>query len=144
MGIISKRQVQLSSVTQSWLPCPSLNTQSLLKLTSVESWCHPTSSPSVVSFSSCLQPFPASSVFQWVSSSYQVAKSIRVLGLASVLPMNTQDWSLGWTGWISMQFMGLSSLLQHHSSKASILWCSVFFIVQLSHPYMTNEKTSFD
>ena len=36
----------------------------------------------------------------------------------------------------------LKSLLQHHSSKASILWCSVFFIVQLSHPYMTTEKTT--
>ena len=35
----------------------------------------------------------------------------------------------------------LESLLQHHSSKASILWCSVFFIVQLSHPYMTTGKT---
>ena len=40
-----------------------------------------------------------------------------------------------------MQFKGLSSLLQHHSSKASILWHSAFFIVQLSHPYMTTGKT---
>ena len=55
--------------------------------------------------------------------------------------MNTQDWSLGWTGWISSQSKGLKSLLQHHSSKASILWCSAFFIVQLSHPYMTIRKT---
>ena len=56
--------------------------------------------------------------------------------------MNTQDWSpLGWTGWISMQPKGLSSLLQHHSSGASILRCSAFFIVQLSHPYMTTGKT---
>ena len=60
----------------------------------------------------------------------------------SVLPMNTQDWSpLGWTDWISLQSKGLfKSLLQHHSSKASILWCSAFFTVQLSHPYMTTEK----
>ena len=43
------------------------------------------------------------------------------------------------TGWISLQ--SFKSLLQHHSSKASILWCSAFFIVQLSHPYMTTEKT---
>ena len=60
--------------------------------------------------------------------------------------MNTQDWSpLGWTGWISLQSKGLSrrlkSLLQHHSSKASILWHSAFFTVQLSHPYMTTGKT---
>ena len=59
-----------------------------------------------------------------------------------VLPMNTQDWfPLGWTGWISLQSKGLKSLLQHHSSKASILQCSVFIMVQLSHPYMTTGKT---
>ena len=61
----------------------------------------------------------------------------------SVLPMNIQDWfPLGWTGWISLQSKGVSkSLLQHHSSKASILRHSAFFIVQLSHPYMTTGKT---
>ena len=58
-----------------------------------------------------------------------------------VLPMNTQDWfPLGWTGWISLQSKGLKSL-QHHSSKASVLQCSVFIMVQLSHPYMTTGKT---
>ena len=62
--------------------------------------------------------------------------------LASVLPMNVQDWfPLGWTGWISFQSKGLKSLLQHHSSKASILRHSAFFTVQLSHPYMTTGKT---
>ena len=56
--------------------------------------------------------------------------------------MNTQDLSpLGWTGWISLQSKGLSSLLKHHSSKASILQHSAHFIVQLSHPYMTTGKT---
>ena len=60
---------------------------------------------------------------------------------ASVLPMNTQDWSpLGWTGWNSLQSKGLSSLLQHRRSKASISRCSAFFTVQLSHPYMTMGK----
>ena len=61
---------------------------------------------------------------------------------ALVLTVNIQDWfPLGWTGWISLQSKGLSSLLQHHSSKASILWHSAFFIVQLSHPFMTTGKT---
>ena len=62
--------------------------------------------------------------------------------------MNTQDSSpLRWTGWISLQSKGLSRVhssntsLQHHSSKASILLCSAFFIAQLSHPYMTTGKT---
>ena len=57
--------------------------------------------------------------------------------------MNIQDWfPLGWTGLTSLQPKGtLKSLLQHHSSKASIIRCSVFFKVQLSHPYMTTGKT---
>ena len=56
--------------------------------------------------------------------------------------MNNQDWSpLEWTGWISLQSKELSSLLQHHSSKASVVQCSAFFTVQLSHPYITTGKT---
>ena len=69
-------------------------------------------------------------------------QSIGVLASASVLPMKIQDWfPLGLTGGISLQSKGtLKSLLQHHSSKASILRHSAFFIVQVSHPYMTTEK----
>ena len=61
---------------------------------------------------------------------------------ASVLPMNIQDWfPLGSIG-LTIAIQGTpKSLLQHHSSKASILWCSAFFRVQLSHPYMTTGKT---
>ena len=68
-------------------------------------------------------------------------QSIGVSASTSVLPMNIQDWfPLGWTGWISLQSKRLSSLLQHHSSKASIFWHSAFFIVQLSsiHDYWKN------
>ena len=61
---------------------------------------------------------------------------------ASVLPMNIQDWfPLGWTRLDLLAVQGtLKSLLQHHSSKASVLQRSAFFIVQLSHPYRTTEK----
>ena len=53
-----------------------------------------------------------------------------------------QDWfPLGLTGFISLRYRGLSGVLQCHSSKALILWHSAFFVVQLSHPYMTEEKT---
>ena len=101
-------------------------------------WCHPTISSSLIPFSSCLQSFPASKS-QFFASDGQ---SIGVSASASDLPMNIQDWFLsGWTGWISLQSKGLSSLLQHHSSKASVLQCSAFFIVQLSHPYLTTGKT---
>ena len=55
--------------------------------------------------------------------------------------MNTQDWSsLEWTAWISLQSKGLARVFSN-SSKASILWHSAFFTVQLSHPYMTTRKT---
>ena len=77
---------------------------------------------------------------QFFTSSGQ---SIGVSASASVFPMNTQDRSPSeWTGWISLQPQRtLQSLLQHHRSKASILWRSAFFTVQLSHPYTTTGKT---
>ena len=100
---------------------------------------HPLSSPSPPALS--LSPLQGFFPVSWFFTSG--GQSIGVSASASVLPMNTQDWSpLGWTGWISSQSKGtLKSLLQHHSSKASILWCSAFFIIQLSHPYMTTGKT---
>ena len=71
-------------------------------------WCHPAISPSVVPFSSCLQSFPASGSFAMSQLFASGGQSIGILVSASVLPMNTQDWSpLGWTGWISLQSKGL-------------------------------------
>ena len=89
------------------------------------------------------QSFPASGSFPMSQFFTSGSQSIGVSASTSVLPMNIQDWCpLGWTGWISLQSKWLSkSLLQHHSSKASILLCSAFFIVQLTHPYMTTGKT---
>ena len=108
-------------------PCPSSR------------WCHPTISSSVIPFSSCTQSFPASGPFQMSQLFASGGQSIGVSASTSVLPMNSQDWSpLGWTGWISLQ---ANSLLQHHSSKASILRRSAFFTVQLSHQYLTTGKT---
>ena len=69
-------------------------------------------------------------------------QNIGVSASTSVLPVNTQDWPpLEWTVWISLNSKWLKSLLQHHSWKASILWHSAFFVVQLLHPYMTTGKT---
>ena len=99
---------------------------------------HPLSSPSPPTFNLSQHQ----GLFKWVSSLHQMATSIGVSASTSVLPMNIQDWfSLGWNSWISLNSKGLKSLLQHHSSKASILWCSAFFTVQFSHPYMTTGKT---
>ena len=89
------------SITNSWslpkLSCP------------LSQWCHPTISSSVVSFSSCPQSFLASESFQMSQFFTSGGQSIGVSVSASVLPMNTQDWSpLGWTSWISLQSKGLS------------------------------------
>ena len=87
------------------------------------------------------QSFPASGSFQMSQFFTSGGQSIQVSALASVLPMNIQDWfPLGWTAWISLQSKELSRLFSN-SSKASILQHSAFFIVQLLHPYMTTGKT---
>ena len=106
-------------------------------------WCHPAISSSLVPFSSCPQSlpasesFPMSQIFAWGGQS-----TTGVSALASFPPKKSQNWSpLEWTGWISLQAKTLKSLLQYHSSKASILWHSAFFTVQLLHPYMTTGKT---
>ena len=123
-------------------PCPSPTPRVHPNPCPLSQWCHPTISSSFVPFSSCLQSFPASGSFLMSQFFASGGQSIAASASAWVLPMNIQDWfPLGWTGLISLQSKGLSSLLQHHSSKASILRCSAFFIVQLSHPYMTTGKT---
>ena len=110
-------------------------------------WCHPTISSSVIPFSSCLQSFPSSGSFPMSQLFTSGGQSIGVSAAASVVPVNIQDWSpLGWTGWISLQFKGLSRVFFNTAvKKASILQHSAFFMVQLSHPYMTaGKKHSFD
>ena len=103
-------------------------------------WCHPTISSYVIPFSSRLQSFASFESFPVSRLFASGGSSIGVSASTSVSQMNTQDSSpLGWTGWISLLSKGFSSLLQHHSSKTSILSHSAFFMVQLWHPYMTTE-----
>ena len=123
------------------LPCPSPTPGVHPNPYPLSQWCHPTISSSVVPFSSCFQSSPASGSFPMSQFFTSGGQSIGVSASTSVLPKNAQDWSLAWTGWLSLQSKGLfKSLLQHHSSKESVLRPSVFFMVQLSHPYMTTEK----
>ena len=91
-------------------------------------WCHPNVSSSVVPFFSCLQSFPASGSFP-VSQFFESAgQSIGVSALASVLPMNIQDWfPLGWIGWISLQSKGLSRVFSNTTVQKH-----QFFSAQLS------------
>ena len=126
-------------------PCPSPTPRACSHSCSSSQWCHPTISSSVIPFSTWLQSFPTSESFPVSQFFTSGGRRIGASASASVLPMNIQDWPpLGWTGdWIGLLAVQgtLKSLLQHHSSKASILRCSAFFMVQLSHPYMTAGKT---
>ena len=92
------------STSNSWsLPNPCLLCQ----------WCHPTISSSVIPFSSCPQSFLASRSFQMNQLSTSGGQSIGASASTSFLPMKTQDWSLGWTGWISLQSKGLSRVFSN-------------------------------
>ena len=104
-------------------------------------WCLPAILSSVIPFFSHLQSFPASGSFPMSQLFASGGQSIGISASTSVLPMNIKDWfPLGWLDLLAVQGT-LKSLLQHHSSKAPILQCSAFFIVQHSHPYMTTGKT---
>ena len=105
------------------LPCPSTSPRACSNSCPLSWWCHATISFSVVPFSSRLQPFPASGSFQMSKLFASGGQSIRASASASVLPMNIQDWfPLGLTGFglLAVQ-RTLKSLIQHRSSKASIL-----------------------
>ena len=123
------------------LPCPSPSPRACSKSCPLSRWCHPIILSSVISFSSCLLSFPASGSFPMSQLFPPGGQSIGVS--ASVLLMNIQGWFvLGLTGFDLLAVQGtLKGLLQHYNWKASILWCSGFFMVQLSHSYMTTGKT---
>ena len=125
------------------LPCPSPILGACSNACPSSQWCHPTISSSVVPFSSHLQSSPASGSFfkesvlpiRWPkdwSFSFSISPSNEYLGL---IPFR-----IDWFDLLAVQGT-LMSFLQHHSSKAPILQCSAFFIVQLSHPCMSTGKT---
>ena len=109
-------------------------------------WCHPTISSSVISFSSCLQSFPASGSFPMSQFFASGGQSIGTSASTSVLSINIQDWfPLGWTGWISLQPKGLSRISSNTSSKAYIHWCSAFcYSPTLTSIHDYWKKHSFD
>ena len=110
------------------LPCSSPTPGVYSNSCPLSRWYHPTISSSVVPFSSCLQSFPASGSLQMSQLFTSGGQRIRVSASASVLPMNTQDWSpLGWTGWISLQSKGLSRIFPNTTVQKQ-----QFFGAQLS------------
>ena len=106
-------------------------------------WCHPVISSSVIPFSSCPQSLPASGSFPMSQLFAWGGQSIGSFSF-SIRPFNEHpglsSFGMDWLDLLAVQGT-LKSLLQHHSSKASILRHSAFFTVQLLHPYMTTGET---
>ena len=136
------------SATCCWLqqvrpPCPSPTPGVYSNSCPLNRWCHPAISSSVIPFSSSLQSFPASGSFPMSQFFASGGQSIGVSASTSVVPMNIQDWfSLGWTGWISLQSKGPSRVFSNTTVQKHL-----FFGAQPSsqsdsqHPYMTIGKT---
>ena len=101
---------------------------------------HPLSSP----FPPATNPSQHQNLFQWVNSSHEVAKVLEFS--FSIIPSKEHpgliSFRMEWLNLLAVQGT-LKSLLQHHSSKVSILWCSAFFTVQLSHPYIALSRGTF-
>ena len=125
------------------IPCSSPTLGACSNSCPLSQWCHSIIASSGIPFSSCLQSFPASGFFsnelvlrirwpKYWSFSFSMSPSNESSGMISFR-----------IDWLDLRVFQqtLSSLLQHHSSKASILQYSAFFMVQLSHPYMTTGKT---
>ena len=138
----SSVQFSCSVVSNSLLPCPSPTPGAYSNSCPSSQRCHPTILSSVSPFSSCPQSFLESGSFPMSHSSHQVAKVLELQ--LHISPSNEYSglisFRIDWFDLLAVQGI-LKSLLQHHSSKASVLRHSAFFMVQLSHPYMTTAKT---
>ena len=123
-------------------PCPSPTPRVHSDSCPLSQWCYPTIPSSVIPFSSCLQSFPASGSFQM---SHFLASGCQSNGIWASASSPSNEYSglisfrMDWLDLLAVQET-LRSLLQHHSSKASILQHSAFSTVQLSHPYTTTWK----
>ena len=131
------------------LPYPSPSTRACSNSCPSSRWCHPIISSSVIPFSSCLQSFPASGSFLMSQLFASDGQSRDWSITFNINPSNEYSelisFKIDWFDLLAVQGT-FKSFLQHHSLKASILWYSAFFMVQLSHPYMNDywKNHSFD
>ena len=145
--------LQLLSVSDSLQPhglqharlrCPSPSLRACSNSCPLSQWCHPTISSSVIPFSSWLQSFPESGSFLMSQLFTSDGQSIGDSASVSISPskdyLGLISFRMDWLDLLAVQ-QTLKSLLQHHSSKASILQRSAVFMVQLSHSYVTTGKT---
>ena len=115
-------------------PCPSPTPGVYSNPCPSNRWCHPTISSSVVPFSSCPQSLPASGSFLMSQLFASGGQSIGVSDSASVLPMNTQDWSsLGWAGWTFLQSKGLSRVFSNTTVQKHQFFCAQLSSQSNSH-----------
>ena len=122
-------------------PCSSPTPRVYSNSCPLSQWCHPNVSSSVIPFSH-LQSFPASGSFPMNQFFASGGQSIGVSASSSILPMNIQDWfPLGLTGWIFLLSKELSRVFSNSTvQKHQFSGAQAFFIVQLSHPYVTTGK----
>ena len=121
--------------------CPSPTPKVYWNSCPLSRWYHPTISPSIIPFS-CLESFPESGPFQISQFFASGGQSIGVSASGSIISNEYSgliSFRMDWLDLLSVQGT-FKSLLQHHTSKVSVLRCSAFFIVQLSHPYTTTGK----
>ena len=117
-------------------PCPSSTPRVHSDSCPSSQWCHPAISSSVIPFSSCLQSFPASGSFPVSQLFASGGQSTGVLASASVLPMNTQDWSpFESTGWMSLQSKGLSRVFSNLTVQKHQFFCAQLSSQSNSHTW---------
>ena len=134
---VMSNSLQPHGLQLSRLPCPSPSPGVYSNSYPSSQWCHPITSSFIIHFPSCLQSFPASGSFP--TSLLFPSGSQSIEASASVLPVNIQ-------GWLPIAKSPCcprdsQESFPHHNSEASILWCSAFFMVQLSRQYITTGKT---
>ena len=132
--------LQLHGLQHTRLLYPSPSPKVFLNLCPLSQWCHLIISFSVVPFSSCLQFFPASGSFSmsWLPSGGQSIGSFSFSISLSNEYSRLISFRIDWFDHLAVQGT-VKNLLQHHSSKASVLWHLAFFMVQFSPPYMTMD-----
>ena len=138
---VMSNSLQPHELQHTRLPCPSPPSRVCSNSCPSSPWCHPTVSSSVVPFSSCLKSFPASGSFPMSQFFASGGQSIGASASASVLPMNIQDWfPLRWTGWISLQYKGLSRVFSSTTIRinSSVLRFLYSPILTSIHDYWKN------
>ena len=124
------------------LPFPSLTPQTCSNSCPLSRWYRPTISCSVITYSSCLQSFPASRSFQMSQFFTSGGQSTGVSASAAVLPMNIQDWfPLRWTGWISSQSKGLSRVFNTTAQRHQFFGDQLSLKSNSHIHYVTTGKT---